>query len=171
MKDEAKKQLKRILAVYDERLAETERVEAERRAAKEAFPVRFAALKKDTILPILEEFAEAYSPDKYWLTTAKATEQDESSSTAGVTSDRRSGCASFPSCSGRRRRIRRRASSRFRSRPNFLSERKVVVSSTNTLINSGGGVGKRGEYELETLTGDVVVGHVMQTLEEALVGK
>jgi hypothetical protein len=47
------------------------------------------------------------------------------------------------------------------------SERKVVVSSTTTLIHSSGSVGKRGEYEIDALTADVVVEHVLQTLEKA----
>jgi hypothetical protein len=47
------------------------------------------------------------------------------------------------------------------------SEQRIVVSSTNTIINSGGTVGKRGEYELEALTADVVVDHVLRALEQA----
>jgi hypothetical protein len=50
------------------------------------------------------------------------------------------------------------------------SVRKVAVSSTNTMINHGGTVGKRGEYEIEALTADIVTTHVLQTLSEAFGG-
>jgi hypothetical protein len=48
------------------------------------------------------------------------------------------------------------------------SERKITVSSTNTTINSNGNVGKRGEYEIDTMTADIVAEQVIRTLEEAL---
>jgi len=48
------------------------------------------------------------------------------------------------------------------------ADRKVTVSSTNTIVNSGGGLGKRGEYEIDAVTTDVVLDHVLRTLQEAL---
>jgi hypothetical protein len=48
------------------------------------------------------------------------------------------------------------------------AERKITVSSTNTMTSHGGSVGKRGEYEIDALTADVVAGHVIQTLGDAL---
>ena len=80
MKDEAKKRLKRILGAYDEKLAETERLEAASRAAKAAFPERFAALKKEMILPVLRELAEMLTGSGH---EATAHEQEESSSHRG----------------------------------------------------------------------------------------
>ena len=48
------------------------------------------------------------------------------------------------------------------------NERKVTVSSTNTIVNSNGSLGKRGEYEIDAMTADVVAEHVLRSLEEAL---
>jgi hypothetical protein len=45
-----------------EKLAETERLEAASRAAKAALPERFTALKKEMLLPVLAE--ENSSPDR-----------------------------------------------------------------------------------------------------------
>ena len=167
MKDDARKQLKRILGAYDERLAETERAEAASRAAKEAFPERFSTLKKETILPALQELAEILNRSGH---EARASELEESSTTAGGVSSAAVGLRIIP------KSFAQRASDTKRSYIEILfsayrSDRKIVVSSTNTLISSGGGVGKRGEYEIEALTGDVVVAQVLQTLEEALGGK
>ncbi len=51
------------------------------------------------------------------------------------------------------------------------SERKVTVSSTNTMMGQGGSVGKRGEYEIDAVTADIVASHVIQTLNEAFGGR
>jgi hypothetical protein len=48
------------------------------------------------------------------------------------------------------------------------SERKVTVSSTNTMMNSNGSVGKRAEYEVDAVTTDVVTDHILQALQDAL---
>jgi hypothetical protein len=47
------------------------------------------------------------------------------------------------------------------------TDRRVTVSSTNTMLSHGGSVGKRGEHEIEAMTPDVVANHVIQTLNEA----
>lgn len=39
------------------------------------------------------------------------------------------------------------------------------------MINHGGAVGKRGEYEVDAVTADVVTTHVLQTLGEAFGGE
>jgi len=163
MKDEAKKRLKQILGAYDERLAETERIEAADRAAKAAFPERFAALKKDLILPTLRELADVLTASGH---DATAPEQEESSSNAGGITSAAISLRVVP------KPFLQRASD---TKKSFIevtfsanrSERKVVVSSTTTLIHSSGSVGKRGEYEIDTVTADVVVEHVLQTLEKA----
>jgi hypothetical protein len=162
MKDEAKKHLKRILGAYDDKLAEAERVEAARRAARAAFPERFAALKKETILPVLGERAEVLNGSGH---VASAREQDESPSTAGGVTSATIGLRVIP----------RPFAHKTTDAKSFVeimfsanrSEQRIVVSSTNTIINSGGTVGKRGEYELEALTADVVVDHVLRALEQA----
>jgi len=38
------------------------------------------------------------------------------------------------------------------------------------MVSHGGSVGKRGAYELEAMTADVVATHVIQTLGDAFVG-
>jgi hypothetical protein len=167
MQDEAKKRLMRILGAYDDKLAETERLEAESRAAKAAFPERFSALKKEMILPALREISEMLAAHGHEATVH---EQDESSSSAG-------GVASAAiSLRITTKRFFQKAAAD--TKKSFIevtfsanrSDRKIVVSSTTTIINSGGSIGKRGEYEIETLTADAVVNHVLQTLETAFAG-
>ncbi len=41
------------------------------------------------------------------------------------------------------------------------------MSSNNTIVNSGGSRGKRGEYEVGAVTEAIVATHVLQTLQEA----
>jgi hypothetical protein len=167
MKDEAKKRLKRILSAYDEKLAETERLEAASRAAKAAFPERFSALKKEMLLPVLGELAELLTASGH---EATATEQEESSSSA-------SGVASAAiSLRVTPKSVTQKAAD---TKKGFIEvtfsanrrERNIVVSSTTTIINSGASIGKRGEYEIEILTADIVVDHVLQTLEKAFAGE
>jgi hypothetical protein len=162
MKDEAKKHLERILGAYDDKLAETERLAAANRAAKAAFPGRFSVLKKETIMPVLGELAEVLNGSGH-LATAR--EQEESASTAGGVSSATIGLRVIP-----RPFAQKTADARSFVEVTFSanrSDQKIVVSSTNTIINSGASVGKRGEYELEALTADVVVDHVLRALEQA----
>jgi hypothetical protein len=166
MKDEAKKKLKHILGAYDDKLATAERLEAERRAAKAAFPERFAALKKDTLLPALRELAEILSASGH---EAAAHEQEESSTTAGGVSSAAVLLRIVPRPFTQRPAEAKKSFLEIAFSAN-RSERKIVVSSTNTIINSGGSVGKRGEYDIEALTADVVIEHVLQTLETAFGG-
>jgi hypothetical protein len=162
MKDEARKRLERILSVYDEKLAETERLAEASRAAKAAFPERFAALKKEMILPLLSELAGMLSAHGH---EATAHEQEESSTTAG----------GVTSAAVRLRIIPKPFTQTATETKSFVEvtfsanrgERKIVVSSTTTIINSGGSVGKRGEYELDALNADIVVDHVLKALEKA----
>jgi hypothetical protein len=35
------------------------------------------------------------------------------------------------------------------------------------MLNSPGSIGKRGEYDIDRVTAEVVAGHVLQTLQEA----
>jgi hypothetical protein len=163
MNDDAKKQLKQMLGVYDEKLAAIERRDAALRAAKEAFPGLFAALKKATIVPTLTELAEVLNASGH---EAAVREQEESSTTVGGISSAAVVLRIVPKPFSQKPGDEKKSFMEISFSAN-RSERKVFVSSTNTIIHSGGGVGKRGEYEIDKLTADVVVGHVLRTLEEA----
>jgi hypothetical protein len=163
MKDEARNQLKKIIADYDDKLAETERVDAANRAAHTSFPGRFVALKTETIQPALQEMAEMLNQRGH---QASVREQDESSSTVDGIKSAAVSLRIVP---------KPFAQKSSETNPNTIeitfsanrSERKVAVSSTNTMANHGGTVGKRGEYEIDAVTADVVTSHVIQTLSEA----
>ena len=166
MKDEAKSQLKKILGDYDEKLAEAARMDAENRAAHAAFPGRFATLRTETIQPAIQEIADLLNERGH---KASVREQEESSSTqAGV----KSAAISL--------RIIPKPFAHRSAETNPIvieitfsanrSERKVAVSSINTMPNESGSVGKRAEYEIGALTADVVASHVIQTLNEAFRG-
>jgi hypothetical protein len=167
MKNEAKDQLKKILGVYDEKLAETERLDAANRAAHAAFPVRFATLRAETIRPVIAEFVEVLAGRGH---EALAREQEESMSSGGgsVTLAAIS-LRVIPKPFAHTSKEANRGYVEVTFTANRV-ERKVTVSSTNTLINSGGSVGKRGEYEIDAVTADVVADHVLRTLQEALAG-
>ena len=167
MKDEARKRLKRILSAYDEKLAETERREAASRAAKAAFPERFSALKKEMLLPVLGELAEMLTASGH---EATATEQEESSSSAGGVASAAISLRVTPKSFTQNAADTKKGFIEVTFSAN-RRERNIVVSSTTTIVNSGASIGKRGEYEIETLTADIVVDHVLQTLEKALGGE
>jgi hypothetical protein len=166
MKDDAKNQLKKILATYDEKLAEVARVDAANRAAQAAFPVRFATLRTETIRPAIQEFADALNGRGHEATVR---EQEESSSTAGGVTFATISLRVIPKPFVHKSAEANKSFIEVSFSAN-RNERKITVSSTNTMINSGGSLGKRGEYELDLLTADVVVGHVIQALQEALAG-
>jgi hypothetical protein len=166
MKDDTKARLNQILSAYDERIAETARREAAILAAKTAFPQRFAALKKEMFLPLFRELAEVLNGKGH---DATVRDEEESSSTVGSVNSAAVGLRVVP------KPLTQKSADSKRSYVEILfsanrSERKIVVTSTNTIIHSGGGVGKRGEYEVDGLTADVVTDHVLRTLEEALKG-
>jgi len=167
MKDEAKKRLKQILGAYDDKLAEIERRDADLRAAKAAFPERFAALKKDILLPVLEELAKELNASGH---EATAHEQEESSTTAGGVASAAIWLRVVPKPFVQRKTESKESFIQIAFSAN-RNERKIVVSSTTTIINAGGTVGKRGEYDIEALTADVVVDHVLQALEKAFAGE
>ncbi len=163
MKDEAKSHLKKILGDYDAKLTEAERVEALKRAAHAAFPERFLAFKNETIRPVLQEIADMLNERGHEATVR---DQEESSSAGGGV---KSAAVSL--------RIVPKPFARRSIEPNAIaievtfsanrSERKVTVSSANTMAAHSGSIGKRGEYEIDALTADVVASHVMETLSEA----
>jgi hypothetical protein len=166
MKDEAKSQLKKIVGDYDEKLAEAERVDAARRAALAAFPGRFVTLKKETIQPAIQEIADMLNERGH---KASVGEQEESSSTAGGVKSAAVWLRIVPKPFAHKSAETNPITIEIAFSAN-RSERKVTVASTNTMIGHSGSVGKCGEYEIDALTADVVVSHVIQTLNEAFGG-
>jgi hypothetical protein len=166
MKDESKSQLKKILGAYDEKLAEVARVDAANRAAHAAFPERFATLRTKTIRPAIQELADVLNGSGH---EANVREQEESASTAGGVTFATISLHIVP------KPFVQKAAETSKS---FIeisfsakrNERKIAVASTNTMSNSAGSLGKRGEYEVDAVTAEVVVGHVLQTLQEAFAG-
>jgi hypothetical protein len=163
MKPEAKNQLETLLGAYDEKLAEIESREAAIRTASAAFPERFATLRATTIRPALQELADVLNGHGH---DSVAREQEESSTTAGGITSAAISLRIIP---------KPFAHKATEVSNNFIevtfsanrAERKITVSSTNTIANSGGSRGRRGEYDIEALTADVVAAHVLQTLHEA----
>jgi hypothetical protein len=166
MKDEAKSQLKKIIGDYDEKLAEAERVDAANRAAHTAFPGRFVTLKTETIQPAMQEIADILNERGH---KASVREQEESSSAEGGVKSAAISLRIVPKPFAHRSAETNPIAIEITFSAN-RSERKVAVSSTNTMQNQGGSVGKRGEYEIEAVTADVVASHVIQTLNEAFSG-
>ena len=162
MKDEAKSHLKKILVDYDDKLAEAERVEAAKRAADLASPGQFETLKTGTIRPAVQEIADLLNERGH---KASVVEQGESSGEAGV----KSAAISL--------RVVPRPFVNKSTETNPITievtfsanrgARRVSVSSTNTMINHGGTVGKLGEHEIDAVTADIVASHVIQTLHES----
>jgi hypothetical protein len=163
MKDEAKSQLKRIIDGYDARLAEAARIDAEKRAAQAAFPERFLTFKKETIRPVLQEIADMLNDCGH---EASVREQDESSSAAGGVKSSAVSLRIIPKPFAHKSNEANPVTIEVTFSAN-RSERKIMVSSTNTMIGHGGNVGKRGEYELDAVTTEIITNHVIQTLTEA----
>jgi vancomycin resistance protein YoaR len=166
MKDEAKSQLHKILVDYDAKLMEAERVEAAKRAAHAAFPERFLAFKTETIRPALEEMAEMLNERGHEATVR---DQEESSSAVGGVKSAAVSLRVVPKPFARKSTETNPITIEVTFSAN-RSERKVTVSSTNTMASHGGSIGKRGEYEIDAVTVDVVANHVIQTLHEAFGG-
>jgi hypothetical protein len=166
MKDEAKSQLKKIVGDYDEKLAEAERVDAARRTALAAFPGRFVTLKKETIWPAIQEIADMLNERGH---AASVREQEDSSSAEGGVKSAAISLRIVPKPFAQKATEANAITIEITFSAN-RSERKVAVSSTNTMINHGGTVGKRGEYEVDAVTAEVVTTHIIQTLSEAFGG-
>jgi len=164
MRDDAKQQLKTILGNYDEKLADVERRDVAMRAAYAAFPERFAALKKDLIRPALQEFVEMLDSHGHQAT---AREQEESSSTAGGVTSAAISLRIIPKPFAHRSVEANNSCIEITFSAN-RAEQKIVVSATNTILNARGSLGKRGEYDLESFNADIIAGHVLKTLQEAL---
>lgn len=166
MKDDVKNELTRILGVYDDRLAETARTEAAKRAAELAFPGRYVALRSDAIRPALQEFAEVLNGRGHEVTVR---ELEESTSSEGGVTLASIALRIVPKAHAVGNTANKKCFVEISFSAN-RNERRITVSSTNTMINSAGSVGKRGDYDIEELTADVIQGHVLQTLRDVLLG-
>ena len=159
-------QLKKIIGDYDTKITEAERVDAAKRAADAAFPERFVAWKTQTIRPALQEVADMLNERGH---EASVREQEESSSTAGGVKFAAVSLRVVPKPFAHKATDTTPVSIEIMFSAN-RAERKVTVSSTNTMTSHGGSVGKRGEYVIDAVTPDVVASHVIQTLSDAFGG-
>ena len=166
MKDEAKSQLEKIFGDYDAKLAATERADAAKRAAYAEFPQRFLAFKTETILPALQEIAGMLNERGH---EASVREQEESSSTVGGVRSAAVSLRIVPKPFARQSTETSPITIEIAFSANRV-ERKVIVSSTNTMTRRGGSIGKRGEPDIDAVTADVITSHVIQTLNDAFGG-
>jgi hypothetical protein len=166
MNNDAKSQLTKIIGDYDEKLAELERVDKVKRAAHAAFPARFVSLKTEIIQPAIQEIADMLNERGH---VASLREQEDSSTAEGGVKSAAISLRVVPKPFVLKATEVNAIAIEITFSAN-RAERKVAVSSTNTMINHGGTVGKRGEYEVDAVTGDVVTTHVIQTLSEAFGG-
>jgi hypothetical protein len=164
MNEDARAKLNKLLAAYDEKLVLAARIEAAKRAAAVAFPERFATLRSDTIRPTIQEFATVLNDCGHEVTVREF--EESTSSEAGVTSATIA-VRIVPKALVERIDIAKRSFVELSFSAN-RNERKILVSSNNTIINSSGSVGKRAEYEIDAVTAGVVEGHVLDALGEAL---
>lgn len=166
MKGEAKIELERMLAEYDDKLTEVARLGAAERAAQTEFPVRFATLRAEVIRPALQELAQMLNSHGHEVTVS---ETEGSSSKAGGVTLAATSLRVVPKPFAHKTPAKNE---------NFIevtfvanpAERKITISSTNTMTTFGGSVENRGEFAIEALTSDVVAAVVLQTLRDAFVG-
>ena len=153
MSDDTWSQLRRVVADYDEKLAEADRIRTAHRAAYETFPGRFADLKTTTIRPTtIQEIADMLNERGH---RAYVQEQEESSSAVGGVKSAAISLRVVP------RPFVHKATEDSAStiEVTFSANRgaqKVTVSSTNTIVNHGGAIGKRGEYDIEAVVAQVI---------------
>ncbi len=166
MNEEAKNRLAKIIGDYDVKLTEAERVDAVKRAAHAAFPERFLTFTKETIRPALQEIADMLNERGH---DAAVREQQESSTAGSGVKSAAISLRVIPKPFAHKSTETNPTTIEIMFSAN-RSERKVTVSSTNTMISHGGSVGKRGEYEIDAVTTDVVASHVIETLNEAFAG-
>jgi len=153
----------KIIGDYDEKLAEAERVNAAKRAAHAAFPGRFVTVKAEVIRPALEEIADMLKERGH---DASVREWEDSSNAEGGIKSAAVSLRVVPKPFVQRAAETNPIAIEVTFSAN-RAERKVAVSSSNSMISQGGKVGKRGEYEIDAVTADVVTSHVIQTLQDA----
>ena len=163
MKADAKTELEKILAAYDQKLADTARAEAEAKAAHAAFPAKFETAKAEVIRPALQEFAETLNKSGH---EASIREQEESSTSAGGITSAAIALRVLPKPFAQKGPEGNRSFLEIAFSAN-RSERKIVVAQTSAVVGSAGSIGKRGEYDVAALTPDVIGEHVLKALREA----
>jgi hypothetical protein len=166
MKDEAHSQLKKIMDTYDAKVAEAERLDAANRAAQAAFPERFSTLRTEIIRPVLQEIAAMLNERGH---ETSVLEQEESSNVTGGVKSAATSLRIVPKPFTQKSI----ETNSFAIEVMFSAnrgERKIIVSSTNTMQVRGGSVGKRGEYEIDAVTVDVVADQTILALNDAFIG-
>ena len=163
MKNEQKSQLTKIIGDYETKLSEAERLDVAKRAADAAFPERFLTFKAKTIRPALQEIADMLNERGH---DASVRDQEESSSAAGGVKSAAVSLRLVPKPFAHRTGEISPVAIEVMFSAN-RAERKITVSSTNTMTSHGGSVGKRGEYEIDVETSEIVANHVIQTLNDA----
>jgi hypothetical protein len=166
MQDDAKSRLKKIIGDYDAKLTEAERLDSANRTADAAFPARFLAFRSETIKPALQEIADILNEREH---EASVREQEESSGAVGGVKSAAVSLRVIPKPFAHKSTGANPVAIEITFSAN-RSARRVTVSSTNTMMTHGGSVGKRGEYEIDAVTAELVTTHVIQTLNEAFGG-
>jgi hypothetical protein len=166
MKKDALDELRQLLNSYGDRLSESERRAAAHKEAHEMFPARFLELKAKTIQPVLTEFVDELQKEGHYASVRDLEEghRDGAFASASITlrivpkpyasKASEAGGSSIETVFSANR-----------------AEQKVVVSCNNTVFATGGSRGKRCEYDLATVTADVVAEQVLLTLKEAFGAK
>ena len=166
MDDEAKTELKSILATYRARLLDSQDREAKIKTARVTFVEAFRNLKVERIAPVLEEFVAELNEAGHQASIVdhqEASDRNVQFTPASIALrilPARIGDAAAPQSGAPRIEVT------FSANQHTM---KVLVSSSN---NSNGSVGKRGDYELAELTKEFVESNVLKTIRQAFaIGK
>ena len=166
MDNEAKTELKGILAAYRARLVDSQERETKLRVARASFIEVFRTLKAERIGPVLNEFVVQLNEEGH---QASVVDQQEASDRNGHFTPSSLALRIVPARMGNGSVAH---SSTARLEITFSANQhtmKVLVSSSN---NANGTMGKRGEYDLDELTIEFVVSNVIKTIREGLaIGK
>jgi hypothetical protein len=164
MNNEAKSELKAILAAYRARLVDSQEREAKLRIARASFVEGFRTLKAERIGPVLDEFVVQLNEEGH---EANVVDQQEATDRNGHFTPSSLALRIVPARAGDVSHT-----SGARMEVTFSANQhtmKVLVSSSN---NANGTMGKRGEYDLAELTVAFVVSNVLKTIREGLaIGK
>jgi len=162
MDNEAKDELKTILAAYRARVVDGQEREARMKADRASFVEVFRTVKVQTVAPVLFDFVAQLQEHGH---EANVVDQEEASDRNGRFTPASIALRVVPA------RIGGTPSVSFNRTPievTFSANQhtmKVLVSSSN---NGQGASGKRGDYDLEDLTTEFVVSNVLKTIREAL---
>jgi hypothetical protein len=164
MNEEARKELKTILASYKAKLVDRNEREAHSRLARASFIEQFRTLKAEMIGPVLNEFAVQLNGEGH---AASVIDQQEPSDLHGHFIPSSVALRVVPAKIGDAPGVQTGGAVvdvTFSANQHAM---KVLVSSSN---NAQGSSGKRGEYDLSELTEDFVVSNVLRTIRGAFAG-